>query len=278
MSDAASGPRVIFLKLGGSLITDKDHPKTSNRAAIARALGELRKCMSRTSATFVLTHGSGSFGHATAIAEQFGQKAPPSVARMLSAARIHESVSELHRQVIQEGLRIDLPLWSLMPSQFLQSGEEGPRASGIRSLILSLCARGAIPTLCGDVMVHEQYGAAICSTEPLIEVLWRDVFQPAGFRGHAVWAGTTDGLLDEAGHTVPLIASAEAQRLAGPSGSPDVTGGMALRVATTLALARNGCESWLVNGTRPGAIASALLLPDALIPHATRVRSPDHSS
>ena len=54
MSDAASGPRVIFLKLGGSLITDKDHPKTSNRAAIARALGELRKCMSRTSATFVL--------------------------------------------------------------------------------------------------------------------------------------------------------------------------------------------------------------------------------
>ena len=62
---------LIFLKLGGSLITDKNIPGAANIALIERLADEITQIVSgNPSLKLLLGHGSGSFGHVAA--NQYG--------------------------------------------------------------------------------------------------------------------------------------------------------------------------------------------------------------
>ena len=55
---------LIFLKLGGSLITEKATPRCARLDLIARLVTEIKQTKSRIrDLSLVLGHGSGSFGH-----------------------------------------------------------------------------------------------------------------------------------------------------------------------------------------------------------------------
>ena len=55
---------MIFLKLGGSLITDKSRPETPRLEVISRIATEIAHAFNeRPDLRLVLGHGSGSFGH-----------------------------------------------------------------------------------------------------------------------------------------------------------------------------------------------------------------------
>ncbi|MCJ7621187.1 MAG: uridylate kinase, partial [Anaerolineae bacterium] len=55
---------LVFLKLGGSLITDKGSPQTAREGVIRRVVGEIRAALDEVpTLRVVLGHGSGSFGH-----------------------------------------------------------------------------------------------------------------------------------------------------------------------------------------------------------------------
>ncbi|MFN3762874.1 MAG: hypothetical protein ACK4WK_06715, partial [Anaerolineae bacterium] len=57
----------VFLKLGGSLITDKSSPYTPRPEVIRRLAEEVREALeARPDLELVVGHGSGSFGHAAA--------------------------------------------------------------------------------------------------------------------------------------------------------------------------------------------------------------------
>jgi isopentenyl phosphate kinase len=274
----AQTKQVILLKLGGSLITDKNESESVRVGVLERALRVIAKCRESLNARLIIAHGSGSFGHATAIREGFAKHAPASQARMLQAARIHESVLRLHQQVLLCGTSLGLPLWSLMPSSFVVDGAANGLESNAKRALLPLLSNDAIPLVCGDVVSHDHDGAAICSTEPLLLHLWKDVLRPAGYLARAIWAGVTDGLLDQRGNTIAQVDSVDALKWAGPSNAPDVTGGMTLRLGTALELAQVGCNSLLINGTRSEDIERALIDPNASLPFATRVVAPSHSS
>ena len=58
---------LIFLKLGGSLITYKNIPRTARSEVIARLAGEIHAIKeSDGDVGLILGHGSGSFGHVSA--------------------------------------------------------------------------------------------------------------------------------------------------------------------------------------------------------------------
>ncbi|TLN00972.1 uridylate kinase, partial [bacterium] len=55
---------LVFLKLGGSLITDKLTARTAHADVLARLAGEITAAISKKPGLrLVLGHGSGSFGH-----------------------------------------------------------------------------------------------------------------------------------------------------------------------------------------------------------------------
>ncbi|NLE93206.1 MAG: uridylate kinase, partial [Chloroflexi bacterium] len=60
-------PRLTFLKLGGSLITDKDQPETALTDQIDDLLAQIAAWRQvNPDRRLLLGHGSGSFGHHTA--------------------------------------------------------------------------------------------------------------------------------------------------------------------------------------------------------------------
>ena len=62
---------LVFLKLGGSLITDKTRPEAARTTVIRRLARELAETLRvRPSLRLVLGHGSGSYGHM--VGERFG--------------------------------------------------------------------------------------------------------------------------------------------------------------------------------------------------------------
>ena len=65
---------MLFLKLGGSLITDKHTPRTPRPDVLARLMQEITEARAaRPGMRIVLGHGSGSFGHVEA--KRYGTRA-----------------------------------------------------------------------------------------------------------------------------------------------------------------------------------------------------------
>ena len=60
-------PELIFLKLGGSLLTDKTRPQALRPDVLGRLAGEIAAALAARPALWLLIgHGSGSFGHVAA--------------------------------------------------------------------------------------------------------------------------------------------------------------------------------------------------------------------
>ena len=58
------GKKLVFLKLGGSLITDKNTPRTARIEVLQRVGIEIKSALEQDSSLQILLgHGSGSFGH-----------------------------------------------------------------------------------------------------------------------------------------------------------------------------------------------------------------------
>ncbi len=250
---------ITLLKLGGSLLTDKQKRETARREVIARLAREITAARPTMSHQLVVGHGSGSFGHWEAqnhrLAEGLREAAQRSgvSATQASAARLHRLVSEA---LIAAG---ETP-FSIVPSSAFLTRFGLTRRFALEPLLTAL-EGGFLPLLYGDVVMDSGQGAAIVSTE----VLFTTLVQALGRRRLAVrrviWAGETAGVHDRDGRSLPLLSATTAARLAfdltGASGV-DVTGGIRLRVDTAARLARRGVTSLLIDGREPGLVERAL--------------------
>ncbi|MEO6192815.1 MAG: isopentenyl phosphate kinase [Thermoanaerobaculia bacterium] len=250
---------IVFIKLGGSLITDKARPETPRLEVISRLAGEIARAARDIPFRLVVGHGSGSFGHVAA--RQSGIAAGLHSAEQLpGVSRTQERAAALHRIVIEALVAAGALPFSISPSSCLVSEAGRPAALAAEPLLLAL-DRGLLPVLYGDVVTDRAWGISICSTEKLFEILARTLSEQGRTVRRALWLGETDGLYDAAGKTVPTLSAGDFSRAAEAIGAPsgtDVTGGMLHRVETALALARLGIPSRLANGLVPGLLERAL--------------------
>jgi isopentenyl phosphate kinase len=250
---------VLLIKLGGSLITDKRRPETARAGEIARLAAELAAGLPRArerGLAVVVGHGSGSFGHVAADRHRLaGGLADP--AQLPGVGVTQARAAALHRLVLDAFAAAGLAAFSVAPSSAAVADGETVRLDA-EPVALALAA-GLLPVLYGDVVMHRQRGVAICSTERAFAALAAAL--PAhGWRASAaLWLGDTAGLLDAVGRTVPEVAPGRPPAVpAGGAAGTDVTGGMAHRLATALALAEAGVESWLADGAVPGLLGAFL--------------------
>ncbi len=250
-----------FLKLGGSLITDKANPHTLRGDALKRLAAEIASaCQKKPDLRLLLGHGSGSFGHvpASRYGTRMGVKTEE---EWRGFGEVWIEASSLDRLVIEA-----LQAAGLHPIAFPPSAGVIARGGLVHSWDLAplrlALQKGLMPVVYGDVVFDLDLGGTILSTEDLFLYLSKEL-RPQ----RVLAAGLEDGVWEDYPACTRLLPEITPQSYPGlvaslsGSASTDVTGGMASKVEQLLAMVQStpGLEALIFSGSTPGAVEKALL-------------------
>jgi isopentenyl phosphate kinase len=216
----------VVLKLGGSVVTDKETPETIEESALDAAVDAVA---SATPDRLVLVHGGGSFGHHNA--ERHGVSSTAGTRDAVGVFEIHDAMRRLNDAVVGRLQDAGVPALPVHP---LSAGARDADADLRLPLdaTATMLDEGFVPVLHGDVIAHAGAGATIVSGDELVTRLAR------GLDADRVGlCSTVPGVYDADGAVVSEITSFEdvADAL-GESEATDVTGGMAAKVRALLEL------------------------------------------
>ncbi len=224
---------MLFLKLGGSLITDKTGVEAVRPDVLTRLADEIAQARAgKSDLRLLIGHGGGSFGHVAA-ARHNTRLGVQTADHWHSFAEVHAAMARLNRLVVEALLAVGVPALSLQPSALVRC-ENGRIITINTAAIQSALDAGLVPVIYGDVAFDVSRGGTIISTEEIMAALVGDL-QPLWL----LLAGVTDGVLDEAGQLIPIITPVNMPQIEaalGGSHGTDVTGGMASKVRGMLAL------------------------------------------
>jgi isopentenyl phosphate kinase len=251
---------LIFLKLGGSLITDKTRPYTPRLQKLDELVSEIESALQKhPDLRLVLGHGSGSFGHQAA--SQFDTRHGVSGRDAWRGfAEVWYQAATLNRLVVESLHRVGLPSVTISPFSTVTAHDSKVFIWDIFPLKTSL-ANGLVPIIHGDVVFDETRGGTILSTEDLFEHLGREL-RPDRILLAGLEAGVWEdfparvGLIHE---ITPEDFKSQVSHL-GDAVGVDVTGGMQAKVSQMLTLVEEveGLEVLIFSGEEPGNVLHAL--------------------
>ncbi|MBU1534406.1 DUF126 domain-containing protein [Myxococcota bacterium] len=237
----------IILKLGGSLITEKESltPKIHERR-----LHNLAAALSQTTVPMVIVHGAGSFGHGPVQRMGLLNRTPgPDTSRGWSEVM---SLQYALNNEVAHALRVaGLAPWPLQ-SELIA----GPWASPLwgRQMLMETLTHGLVPLLYGSPELAPDGTFDILSGDTIVAACarllgWKTIIHLTDVRG--VYASP----VDFTGDPIPFIYADEPPpNLTPGSSKPDVTGGMSGKLSPLLALALCGVTSHIVSGEEPDVI------------------------
>lgn len=252
-----------FIKLGGSVITDKSGREAADLPLIARLADEIAQARAANPALrLIIGHGSGSFGHH--YAATYGvHRGLAADADWMGFALTAGAALRLNRIVVDALLAAGVPALQIQPSAALRS-DAGQISAWDTAAVATALDHGLFPVIHGDVAFDSAQGSAIISTEQLLAHLaLATPLRPSRIilvGEDAVY--TADPRVDLNAERIPLITAANINEvLHGASGSHavDVTGGMRskLDLMWHLVQAVPGLEVRLI-GPKPSLLAAAL--------------------
>lgn len=227
---------LVLLKLGGSLITDKDIPYTPRLDKLAELAQEIKSALeANPSLKIILGHGSGSFGHVAA--KQHGTRNGVQTREQWAGfAEVRFQAAELNRFMMEALFNASVPAISFPPSSSMVSDNRKVIHHNILAIRKSLDVH-LLPVVYGDVAFDESLGGTILSTEDVFKFLVEQ-FSPS----RILLAGIEAGVWEDFPARTKLVKQIkltdyEAMR-AGIKGSAstDVTGGMKAKVEEMLSL------------------------------------------
>ena len=262
-----SRAELAFLKLGGSLITDKTQEAVARHDVIDRVASEIAEArLRRPDLELVLGHGSGSFGHP--VAARYGVDAGH-LEDWRGYAETAAAAQRLNHLVLEALLAHGVSVISVQPSASARA-IHGRLVALESETVRALLRKGLVPLLYGDVALDEAQGCAIISTEEIFRLLAQRL-RP----DRVVEVGEVEGVyVGDPGSVVEVIHSRNAADLLASLGSArgvDVTGGMRSKVELLLEMARlvPGLEGHIISGMQPGLLTRVLV--DPALPAGTRV-------
>jgi isopentenyl phosphate kinase len=249
---------LTFIKLGGSLITDKRETQSFRANLMRQAADEIAAArLADAQLGLLIGHGSGSFGHVAAQKHgtMQGVHTPDQWRGFAEVAYVARRLNSLVLDTLYEA---GLPVISIPPSASALS-TDGMLIQMQTEPIHTLLERGLIPLVFGDVSLDSVRGGTIISTETVFGYLASSL-QPT----RIFLLGEVEGVYDNNGVVIPHIHAgnfAEIAAALGGSSGTDVTGGMASKVRSMLGLAASvkGLQVRIFGGTTPDQLHSALL-------------------
>lgn len=247
--------KLVLIKLGGSVITDKSRPFTAKKSVIKRLALEIKRAKNSLGNTdLIIGHGSGSFGH-TIAAKYQTQKGIINCNSIKGFCLTSETAVDINRIVLKEFLQTGLNVVSFSPMSFVYS----------KNIFLNPIKQSInlefIPLIYGDVVFDIDRGFTIYSCERILDILARKLSR--NYKSvRIIQAGDTDGVYDKNGRTIAGITPRNFQKVKkwiGGSGLTDVTGGMIHKVKEALLLGKEyNLTTLVINGNKKGNLLSAI--------------------
>ena len=222
----------VVVKLGGSLITEKNRPETLDGASLSAAADAISEALADGDVDrLVVVHGGGSFGHHHA--SEHGVSTTAGTHDAGAVMDVHGAMTTLNRFVLSRLHERDVPAVPVHPLSLSArpDGTDGPLDLPTGSTA-TLLAEGFVPVLHGDGVATAGGGVTVVSGDELVVEL------ASGLGATRVGVcSTVAGVLDGDDAVIPRIdAFDDVADVLGESDATDVSGGMAGKVDELLGL------------------------------------------
>ena len=253
-----SEAKLTILKIGGSVITDKNGELAARTEVINRLAEETQKACVKN---LIIVHGGGSFGHPTA--QKYGIKEGwKNDTQKAGFAETHHVMTVLNGLVMDALVWHSIPAFSVTPSCCVVT--ENGRIKLFEDAVLKMLLNmGFVPVLYGDATLDEKMGFTVLSGDQLVSYLARKFGA-----GKIVIGVDTDGLYDadpkvaENAKLYSRLTLSELEKIKsklGGSTATDVTGGMVGKIAELVPAVAQGISVSIVNAAKPNRVYKALM-------------------
>jgi len=246
------------LKIGGSVITDKNGELAARTEVINRLAEEISKANVKN---LIIIHGGGSFGHP--VAQKYGIKEGlKEDAQKVGFAETHHVMTMLNGLVMDALVWHNVPAVSVTPSSctITQNG----RIKFFEDTILRMLLQMSFtPVLYGDTTLDEKLGFTVLSGDQIVSHIARKLSACKIVIGVDV-----DGLYDADPKTaknaklythLTLRELEDARGKLGKSTAADVTGGMLGKITELIPALEQDIPVTIVNAAKPNHVYKALI-------------------
>ncbi len=234
---------MILIKLGGSIITNKEKPLSPRR----KTIDTLVKSLKKISEPIIIVHGGGSYGHYWSVKYDMHTKERKYDLR--GVAIIKNSMIELNKIILDSLLKNKLSPYCLPPTDFMSGNK--PISKKVKE-IEKIAKSGMIPVTYGDALWYGQNKTFILSGDKIMTHLAKSLKPRL-----TIFALNEDGVYSDL-KSKKLIHELKGERPSISENKMDVTGGMTRKIEEASKIAKMGMNVFFVNGNKPERIVKAV--------------------
>ena len=234
---------MILIKLGGSIITNKEKPLSVRRNTIEK----IAKVIKRVKEPVIVVHGGGSFGHYWSV--KYDMHTKPSRYDLRGVSVVKNSMIELNKIILDVMLKNKLNPYCLPPTDFMT----GNKPISKKILEIEKIARsGLVPITFGDALWNGRNQSYILSGDKIMTMLATKLKPRL-----SIFVLNEDGVYSNM-KTKELIYEMRDQKPSISNNLMDVTGGMTRKMEEASKMSKKGLKVFFVNGNKPERIISAI--------------------
>ena len=234
---------MILIKLGGSIITNKEKPLSPRR----KTIDSLTKSLKKIGEPTIIVHGGGSYGHYWSV--KYGMHTKEEKYDLRGVAIIKNSMIELNKIILESFLKNKLSPYCLPPTDFMSGNK--PIAKKVKE-IEKIAKSGMIPVTYGDALWFGQNKTYILSGDKIMTHLAK-ILKPR----LVIFALNEDGVYSDL-KSKKLIYELKGERPSISENKMDVTGGMTRKIEEASKIAKMRMNVFFVNGNKPDRIVKAI--------------------
>jgi len=234
---------MILIKLGGSIITNKEKSLSPRKKSIDKIVRALKKI----DEPIIVVHGGGSYGHYWSV--KYNMHTKPANYNTHGVSVVKNSMVELNKIILDSFLKNRLNPYCLPPTDFIFGNK--PIIKKVKE-IEKIAKSNLVPVTFGDALWFGKKKSYILSGDRIMSILAK-ILKPR----LCVFVLDVDGLYSDP-KTKKLIHELKREKPLILKSSKDVTGGMKRKVDEATKISKNGMNAFFVNGNKPERIVDAV--------------------
>ena len=234
---------MILIKLGGSIITNKEKPLSARRKAIDSILNQIK----RIREPMILVHGGGSYGHYWSV--KYDMHTKPAKYDMRGVSIVKNSMIDLNKIILNSAVKNRINAYCLPPTDFMNGNKP------IKNKILTIneiAKSGLTPITYGDALWYGQKKSYILSGDVIMTTIGK-ILKPR----LSIFVLDVDGVYSNT-KSKKLIRDFKKEKPIISKNKIDVTGGMTRKITEATNMSKSGLKVFFVNGNKPKRILDAV--------------------